>query len=114
MCATSRTRRSATRCGNERVEVASSPFSSARAWTTWRQRPALRRTCGNDCTGAGVQPADERLAAQQLEVGSDALVATEAHQVVVSGAEPDHEAFENLVEEILDEYGPLFQALAKR
>jgi hypothetical protein len=63
---------------------------------------------------SGVQPADERLAAQRLEVGSDALVATEAHQVVVSDAVPDHEAFENLVEEILDEYGPLFQALAKR
>lgn len=49
-----------------------------------------------------------------LEAGSEVLVSTDAHRIVLSGAEPDAEAFEDLIEEILEEHGPLFEALAKR
>jgi putative addiction module antidote len=49
-----------------------------------------------------------------LSAGSEVLVSTDAYRIVLSNAEPDEESFEDLVEEILDEHGPLFEALAKR
>jgi putative addiction module antidote len=49
-----------------------------------------------------------------LSAGSEVLVSTDAYRIVLSNAEPDEESFEDLVEELLDEHGPLFEALAKR
>jgi len=49
-----------------------------------------------------------------LTAGSEVLVSTDAYRIVLSNAEPDEESFDDLVEEILDEHGPLFEALANR